>query len=526
MSHCTRRDEEGSALVLVLIFAIGVLVLVSTLLSLATQGVRDERARRDLKALQTVVSTALADAVFEINADRLTGPFDPAGDGAGALTVDSDGGDGVRVVAPSGRSLGRYRTTIRPDAAGRWILTAVAVSPDFGAPRQRAAARAILLPAPPPFLGDRNALSIIGPNRDLNLSMGGGSRLTITDPSLAVAAVNVTDPEVRESFLAATGGATILGADPENPGAGAEGAGTVTNDPAGIVSEEAVDRILGGVQAFVAANLAGATPLSDAAASAGATVTATADGVSIDAGGSAATLVLPPGTYSASAVDVTTGVTVQGSGTLIVTGDLDLLNGARLDWTGQIIVIGSSDAELQVAGGGRLDVAGLLVVVSAPGAEATFVADSGSRVGVDGALLSLGAGDEGQTELGLDSGSEVDVDGILLLLGNEAEFESMPSGALTVDGSMVVAAPVDSEDGEIDVRFGNGSDTTLTFDNVNFERGLRSLMTFFDLTGGTDEFPVRVTSYWEGSTLEWLNAQEADVDAHLADASHTIGMPQ
>jgi hypothetical protein len=157
--------RRGGALVLVLIFAAGGLMLVSTMLSLSRSHVVQERDQHRDRQLRGVLEAGVAAAVNEINMSRQDGSVyvDPEGNGPGAL----GGADrkGVELRGPDGRSLGRYRAVVERGTtrygAPKDVLVVAAAFPDFETPGARILAAEVDLIRQPLPLG-ANPLSLGG----------------------------------------------------------------------------------------------------------------------------------------------------------------------------------------------------------------------------------------------------------------------------------------------------------------------------------------------------------------------------
>lgn len=101
-----RSRRRGAALVIVMIFAVGAIMLVTTMLTLTNQSVKTVGEMHAQKNLNLVLKTGLASALNEVTQNT-----DPGNDGVGALTGGS-GSPGVAVTSPTGIVLGRYRVTV------------------------------------------------------------------------------------------------------------------------------------------------------------------------------------------------------------------------------------------------------------------------------------------------------------------------------------------------------------------------------------------------------------------------------
>ncbi len=141
--------------------------------------------------------------------------------------------------------------------------------------------------------------------------------------------------------------------------------------------------------------------------------------------------------------------TVTGYGTLIIGDELKVENGATLNWTGDIFVVGdgSKDAELKVEGG-ALNVTGNLVVLGEGATETEFEVKSNGQATINGALFmgsdwNVEDGPEAELEIN-DSGS-LTVNGLMTMIGQEVEIEyeatSNPGNNVVINGMLQIAVP-------------------------------------------------------------------------------------
>lgn len=521
--HLTSRSgrrgrRRGAALVIVMIFGVGALMLVSTLLSLTNSTVTSEYDRHRVKQMPMVVKAGIAAALNEINRDRLDGPYDPDNDGPGALVSDPAGTsgnqDGIPVTTPDGILLGRFRSHVETDyggVSGRNVLVVVAVWPSFTAPagwtneeylnrRRLACAEVEIQRGRPPF--PANALSLTGPT-----SVGGGNQFEISgnpkikmsDPSISVPAVNITDATTHADFQSdvigsLNAGDLIQGADSDNPGVSGSNMDTVTNEEAGLLKETTLDQIANGIDARVTAALAGL----------GTTSTAITQAM-VDAQS-----VLPNGTYVVNNDLDFKNETLTGSGTLIITEEIVLQSGGKIVWDGEVIVADDNDAEVEVQSGADIVVDGIFAILNRTDQNDTRVAvgPGGGTIDVTGAFVFLSdvsaASSGGNVGLSLNAGARIFVDGIFALMGEGINLNVDNGTELEVTGSTVITVPEGATQGLNQFRMKDK--VTLTFDNPNFNSALDDLGEFFDPSGQL--LPVSMPSYWERSTATVLSDQE------------------
>lgn len=482
MRERTRAREDrrrGAAMVLVLIFGTGALMLVATMLSLSTLSVRAEAQRHDEKVLAAVVRQGVAMSVNEINRRRLEpGYVDPTGCGFGGILVGPDGQEGWPVRASGGRLLGRFRSMIRTEVrtdGARHILSVVAVWPSFADPRLMAAGEVELRRGTPPF--DRNALSVRG-DADAGGApgvYGTSNQVDIVDLSYSVPAVNISDESSYQAFLSNVsqfGSVSGYG--------GADGA-TTTSVDSGLLDQTTLQQIAAGIDARVTGVRATGTRVDSTMIASGAPLTGEF--------------------YIDASTLIDSSQTLTGSGTLVIAADVDVLG--SIDWDGDVIVANASGARLDV--GGRVDVTGVLSVQGIGGATNMGVSvGNGGRIAVDGAFPLLGD-DTSDALLQYASGARILVDGIMTVMGNDLAMEFSTGGELYVSGSLALVTPAGSETG-VDIRFRNGTHMDLAYDAGQFDEGLNALGAFFDPNGVL--LPVSVPGYWERAPLLVKQAQD------------------
>lgn len=522
-----RGRRRGAALVIVMIFGVGALSLVLTLLSLSQAGARVEGERQQDKALHAVARYGAAMAINEINRERNEPASynEPTGNGDGCILFDNgDGGDGLegwRVTNADGRLVGRFRAVVRTDS-GRRILTVVAAWPELlsdlnevrarlSAGQLRLAALEVELGAARPYF-DRNAFSVRG-NADAGGSPGVYGRSNqVNIRGGDVPAVNISDLSTYETFVGNLNNfGTVSGIDPDTGSTATESEGTVTNDETGLLDEQVLAEIADGIDDRVA-KIMGTFPY---ALPTGTPILAT----TFD---SNSTVSLPEGEYFISSpLQISSSQTLSGSGTLVIADGIDLVG--TLDWDGTVIVANKDDAEVDVKG--RLDVTGVLAIQGIGNADDMgVVVRNGGRMNIDGpgafTVLSSpdgdGDGDEddndgNKTLFSYESGSRINVDGIFSVMGTGIEMDFGTGAELTMTGSMALMTPSNATQ-SMDIRFRSGAQMELNFDGGNFDGAVRVLGDFFDPNG--EILPISMLGYRERGAIDVLAAQEAEISGN------------
>jgi hypothetical protein len=498
----------------VLIFGVGTLMLVTTMLTLSDTSAKSEGQRHRAKALQMVVRYGIGQALIEINRSRAeTGYTDPTGNGFGTILTGagpySDGLQGwpVRTNGTTGQLLGRFRSVVRT-TSGVHVLSVVAVYPDFTNPVEMAAAEIEIRRGKPPF--DRNALSIRG-----DADAGGAPGVTGfsnkvdiygNDPTAGaqpVPAVNVSDPSSYASFISNVNKFGTVS------GVGGVDSHTVTQNDAGILSEANLLKIAEGINARVLDIKTSGTNLN---ATSLALLTAGA-------------LPLDGDFYIDSSMNITTPLV--GSGTLVIAKDV--LISSKVDWDGEIILANEDGARLRVDQGSELNVFGPKGVLAVQGVVvAGDTAPTGNmgisvkgRLNVDGAFTVMG-NTNSATLFVQEPGARIDVTGIMTVMGNNLAMDLDNGSELNVYGSLALVTPSGSARG-VDIDFVNGVGMKLTFINTNFDESLSILGGFFDPAGKI--LPVSTPSYWERAPKLVLASQTTTLGGTVDANSNIVTSP-
>lgn len=528
-----RTRRRGAALVLVLIFGVGALMLVTTMLTMARTSAVQEADQLQSRQLQAVLKAGIAAAVNEINRERSLGAgyTDPEGNGPGAVGCTSGSRDGVAVFAPgTGLLLGRYRAVVERGTtrygAARDVLIVAAAWPDFTNPVRTLGAEVEVVRQRLPF--GANPLSVIGEYDKTKkfFDIKKNTLVTISAPDADVPAANFTDTDFYDDFVANVlpDLALVEGADPSNPGTLVTGASTVTNSDPGVISEETMTQIRSGIEGIVTA--AQSDPL-----------TGLLNTAAIAGGG---TVNLGSGTFRVSGkLDVPAGTTITGTGTLIIEDELTFKKDATLNWTGNIIVADTNKAKLKVEKDGDLTLMpttdgskGVLAVVSSDAeAKLEFQKDANVVLGAPDSNPSDSVDDSRPVALSIIAGSsddkakivfKKDMDftlyGILSVMASEKievkiDKSSSDTEDSTIDiiGSVALVMAEGDDKTELKFTIAKDQEVTMTFDRAVFDGALELLGQFFD--PNSTILPMKVTSYWERDTLDVLDDQEGVMDA-------------
>lgn len=497
-SKKTAPDRRGAALIMVLVFGAGALMLASTMLLLSRSSVVDEFEHHRGRQLQAVLKAGVAAAVNEVNRARRQGAayVDPEGNGPGAI----GGADrqGRELLGPTGVRLGRYRTLVERGStrygAARDILVVAAAWPDFTSPRRVAVAEVELERQALPI--GANAVSIHGEydkTKDF-FKIDKKSNVSITAPDADVPAVDIGSMDLHTQFVneVVPELLAIEGADRDSPGTLVSGAATVDQRGAGVLSEETLQAVRADMEQRIADLTPTATPI-----------------VTIAPG---ADVTLPAGVYRMpSKLVLGSNTRLRGSGTLIVENDVQIKSTAKLEWDGDVIIIEDEKAKLTVENNGTLTQAGGVVAVISDDASAKTAFKKKSNVTLGTAAkpsaLAIIAGNTKDTAKFSIEDLELTVYGIVTLMGSKKVELKFEDGSLDVIGSLslALANPL-TKDTELKLEVDKKSDVEVTFDRTVFDGALVHLGSFLDPKSKI--LPVTITMYWEPSTAQVLAVQE------------------
>jgi hypothetical protein len=495
--------ERGAALVIVLIFMIGIAGLVAFVLPTSIKHVQVQGQSDRMRQLQIVLQHGISDAVQEMMTNT-----DPDGNGIGCVGLPAthtawiaDGDYATElaasgtVVTAGGRQLGAYFGVVVTDATDAQILHIMAAYPDFSNPENIVGARVRLEVSVQGLFGDRNAISFAG-NLAGTSNTGAGNfgwqnngdqTVIITAPNpydsdgdgfadKYAPAVNVSDPTFYTGFLAefvndsnhnvGNGALELKGGDINDL---STATGSLIDTTNGDAATDTIAQQPSSTQRVNETFLAqwidhwrepgSSTPDSTHSLSDGATHTYTDELVVLNL------------------TQLTGGTVINGSGTLVLKGSLTMKGGAKINWTGDVIVLPTAAHGNLIVKDAELNVTGSLVLAADPtdNKKASLsLSDHDSKVNVTGALLALQAG-TGNAEINVQSGGKLEVDGLMGLLGDNIAFQTKGCNhcraSLNVQGSTVIAVP-NGGSGLQKLRFDSNSDTYFEFDNAKFEAGV------------------------------------------------------
>lgn len=513
---------------LVMVFSVGALMLVTTMLALADTGAKTSGELERHKNIQAVLKAGIAAAINEINRDVTTssGNYDPDSDGVGALTgyTGTPGdcpGVPVTVTLADGtttRTLGYYRVTVR-EVGGKDVLTILAAWPSFTAPaNQRLLAAAELEIAKTDPIGPDRPFNIAGEFSDdtnLDFDFTNGNKLRVdgvdehtTDPA-NVPAANITDSTAESAFLTNFANEAFRweGADKNDPSVTASTrADSLTNEASPVMNATNMEKVRQFYANLVDEKADTTLPLGTSSFTSD---TDLGDGV----------FIVPS--------DLQVGSELRGSGTLIIDGSLQVNHSGRLIWDGDVIVTnfdgvagvdGNHDlnggSQVQTASGAKFEITGNLIMLAASGQNTQFQIQGGSAGGstVDGAFLMLSSATS-NAQIQIQNGGDLEIDGIFAMYAKQIQYQNQGAnggaGSKFNSNSMNLVFPDgDPASNQLQMQFDNGTQTNLKHNSKEVREATEGLVTALDPPSR-----VAATSYWEQGVQTVLTAQEAQFSA-------------
>jgi hypothetical protein len=516
--------RRGAALVLVMVFGIGALSMVVTLLSLTQSGAKTSAELQRQRNLNVVLKAGIAAALNELNRN-ISAAYDPGADGVGALTRPGASGatTGIPLTVATAdgqtRTLGFYRTTIVKDSSNRDILRVVAAWPSFTAPasQQELAAAELQVTVGAP-MGDFRPFNISGslsPSK-VNFDIKSGADIDTvgidvnpsghTDPDQA----NVPGANVTDSRLVGASGEFItqfvnksdefFGSDPNDPGSTAQDANTVTNNQSSTFN----DTTLQAARAHYTSQL-------DAVLDTNAFTTLLGGSSSWSgSGGSTPTIIGTGGTYVVSS-PLTISGKVKGSGTLYVKRSITIASGADFEWDGDIIIAGydgshaiAEDATFNLNNGAELDLDGNLVML---GSDVTLNAQSGHSTNtvIDGALLLM-SNDTKTVTMNMDTAGFT-VEGVTVTYSEKFHYDGKAGSNPVFRSLNTVFTGTDSGN---DLHFEIAGKLDLRYDNTQV---VESMSGIWSALGSTVQGKLEANSYWERASRQVLADQATQLSS-------------
>jgi hypothetical protein len=153
----------------------------------------------------------------------------------------------------------------------------------------------------------------------------------------------------------------------------------------------------------------------------------------------------PATIYLANDMQLKHGGVISGYGTLVVSHTLAVMAGGKIDWTGDVIVIGDSrtNAKIDVSGG-ELGVTGNLIVQGVARDFSELKISNYGKVRVDGSLLVASEYKDNmnsEAKLNVEKTGELRVEGLVTILGKKVEARIKDDARFRLDGMLQVGFP-------------------------------------------------------------------------------------
>lgn len=197
----------------------------------------------------------------------------------------------------------------------------------------------------------------------------------------------------------------------------------------------------------------------------------------------------------ANKATVQPNVEVSGYGTLVVQGDLSLLNNSKFDWHGEVIIMGGTNKDAVFKNKkGHLNVDGMVLVLGTNETKGKsklelhndidFTNDSTTTI--NGPLLvwtGNNSDKEEKAEFKAKHGN-FDINGFIGVYGDKTKLDvkiddkkSAADGGFIVHGGIVVAVPGSDEKHKAKVHL-HGDDILIQYDSVAIENAISALLAF------------------------------------------------
>jgi len=204
-------------------------------------------------------------------------------------------------------------------------------------------------------------------------------------------------------------------------------------------------------------------------------------------------------------VEVQPNVTVTGYGTLIVQGDLSLLNKSTFNWTGDVIIMGGTNKDALFQNKmGTLTVDGSVLVLGTDSNKKRSVLSlhndinktNVSTTTINGAVLVWTGNNTDKAEKAEFKAKHgrFDIDGFIGVYGDKTKLDvkiddkkNVEDGGFTVHGGVVVAVPGSDEKHKAKVHL-HGDDILIQYDSIAVEAAIGKLLSFASLM---EEVPVQ-----------------------------------
>ena len=197
------------------------------------------------------------------------------------------------------------------------------------------------------------------------------------------------------------------------------------------------------------------------------------------------------------------GGAVRGEGILLVTGGLQIDEGATLEWNGDLIVSATFEESVRLAvNGGNLSVNGNILVLGNLDTAVDVNIGANSNVNVAGNFLvasDVGSVLQDSVRVHLEESSQMHIDGLMTMLGHQIMLSSDQGSLLQVDG--MAQAAILSKGLEHEVAWALDGEAEFVLNRDKVRSGIASLI---DLEGRmkADETQLLYMDDWE--TRSWV----------------------
>ena len=135
------------------------------------------------------------------------------------------------------------------------------------------------------------------------------------------------------------------------------------------------------------------------------------------------------------------GQTLTGFGTLVIGDDFKMDEGTKLDWHGNVVVMGHDGKKATVDVHGDFNVTGTVVVLGEGKGDAEFKVKKEGSATIDGGFFILSSSVDGKGKKAkLDIQGDFTVNGLATLFGGKVEWKSKKESDVLIDGMLQIGS--------------------------------------------------------------------------------------
>jgi hypothetical protein len=200
---------------------------------------------------------------------------------------------------------------------------------------------------------------------------------------------------------------------------------------------------------------------------------------------------------------ITSGKTRTGYGTAVFAEKFTVEGGGTFNWTGDVIIRGTSSVDASLEINGTVNVTGNIIVVGGDGKGVKFDAKSDSDVNVTGTLAAVTDYYDTGTKLEFNVENDFNLSGLLINFASILQTEFKPGCDALVNGAMLIGRPLSPAEASIagtKLQLKFDQDLEIHKDGDNIALGIEELdglgVEMGTASGGSDDLsqPAGLTS--------------------------------